>query len=73
MSVKPTVLKRPENDVTERNATDRNVATLETAPTRYVEGGGIRFAYRQLGRRPERRWFCCSISRATSTRGIPPS
>ena len=49
MSVKPTVLKRPENDVTERNPTDRNVATLETAPTRYVEGGGIRFAYRQLG------------------------
>ena len=34
----------------ERNTTDRNVATLETAPTRYVEGGGIRFAYRQLGR-----------------------
>ncbi len=24
-------------------------ATLETAPTRYVEGSGIRFAYRQLG------------------------
>jgi len=39
----------PENDVTECNTTDRNVATLETAPTRYVEGGGIRFAYRQLG------------------------
>jgi pimeloyl-ACP methyl ester carboxylesterase len=49
MSVKPTVLKRPENDVTDRNTTDRNLATLETAPTRYVEGGGIRFAYRQLG------------------------
>src|ERR1700730_15906556 len=49
MSVKPTVLKRPENDVTEGSTTDRNVATLETAPTRYVEGGGIRFAYRQLG------------------------
>lgn len=31
------------------NPTDRNVATLERAPTRYVEGGGIRFAYRQLG------------------------
>jgi pimeloyl-ACP methyl ester carboxylesterase len=25
------------------------VDTLETAPTRYVEGGGIRFAYRKLG------------------------
>lgn len=24
-------------------------ATLETAPTRYVEGSGVRFAYRQLG------------------------
>jgi pimeloyl-ACP methyl ester carboxylesterase len=28
---------------------NREVATLETAPTRYVEGKGIRFAYRQLG------------------------
>ena len=28
---------------------DRKVATLETAPTRYVEGSGIRFAYRRLG------------------------
>jgi pimeloyl-ACP methyl ester carboxylesterase len=27
----------------------REGATLETAPTRYVEGDGIRFAYRQLG------------------------
>lgn len=27
----------------------REVATLETAPTQYVEGGGIKFAYRQLG------------------------
>jgi hypothetical protein len=28
---------------------NRKVATLETAPTRYVEGSGLRFAYRQLG------------------------
>ena len=28
---------------------NREVGTLETAPTRYVEGGGIKFAYRQLG------------------------
>jgi pimeloyl-ACP methyl ester carboxylesterase len=34
------------NELTTAN---REVATLETAPTRYVEGGGIRFAYRQLG------------------------
>src|SRR4051812_307625 len=27
----------------------QDVTTLETAPTRYVEGGGIRFAYRRLG------------------------
>ena len=27
----------------------REIATLETAPTRYVEGHGIRFAYRRLG------------------------
>jgi pimeloyl-ACP methyl ester carboxylesterase len=28
---------------------NEDVATLETAPTRYVEGHGIRFAYRRLG------------------------
>src|SRR4051812_15097056 len=27
----------------------QDVTTLETAPTCYVEGGGIRFAYRRLG------------------------
>jgi pimeloyl-ACP methyl ester carboxylesterase len=39
MSENSTVLKRPKDDA----------AALETAPTRYVEGSGIRFAYRQLG------------------------
>jgi pimeloyl-ACP methyl ester carboxylesterase len=33
----------------ELNSANRQFAMLETAPTRYVEGGGIRFAYRQLG------------------------
>jgi pimeloyl-ACP methyl ester carboxylesterase len=33
----------------ELNSANRQVAMLETAPTRYAEGGGIRFAYRQLG------------------------
>jgi pimeloyl-ACP methyl ester carboxylesterase len=33
----------------ELTALIREGATLETAPTRYVEGGGIRFAYRRLG------------------------
>ena len=27
----------------------QDAATLETAPTRYIEGRGIRFAYRRLG------------------------
>lgn len=35
--------------MTELDTANRDVATLETAPTRYVEGGGIRFAYRRLG------------------------
>lgn len=35
--------------MTELSAKARKGATLETAPTLYVEGGGIRFAYRQLG------------------------
>jgi pimeloyl-ACP methyl ester carboxylesterase len=35
--------------MTEPNAATQERATLETAPTRYVEGRGIRFAYRQLG------------------------
>jgi pimeloyl-ACP methyl ester carboxylesterase len=33
----------------ELSTANRKDAMLETAPTRYVEGGGIRFAYRQLG------------------------
>jgi pimeloyl-ACP methyl ester carboxylesterase len=49
MSAKSNVLERPENGVTEPVTASRDVATLETAPTRYVEGGGIRFAYRRLG------------------------
>jgi pimeloyl-ACP methyl ester carboxylesterase len=49
MSVKSNVLERLENDVTEPDSGSQNVAMLETAPTRYVEGSGIRFAYRQLG------------------------
>ncbi len=35
--------------MTKINTANREGATLETAPTRYVEGNGIRFAYRQLG------------------------
>src|SRR5215831_16896526 len=35
--------------MTELHATSQDAATLETAPTRYIEGRGIRFAYRQLG------------------------
>jgi pimeloyl-ACP methyl ester carboxylesterase len=31
------------------NTASSHATKLETAPTRYVEGGGIRFAYRQLG------------------------
>jgi pimeloyl-ACP methyl ester carboxylesterase len=49
MSTQSNVLERPENDVTEPDTASEDVATLETAPTRYVEGSGIRFAYRQLG------------------------
>jgi pimeloyl-ACP methyl ester carboxylesterase len=49
MSAKPTVLNRPKDDMTKLNTANRNVVALETAPTRYVEGSGIRFAYRQLG------------------------
>jgi pimeloyl-ACP methyl ester carboxylesterase len=49
MSMKSNVLERLENDVTEPDTARQGAATLETAPTRYVEGSGIRFAYRQLG------------------------
>jgi pimeloyl-ACP methyl ester carboxylesterase len=49
MSMQSNVLERPENGVTEPDTASEDVATLETAPTRYVEGNGIRFAYRQLG------------------------
>jgi pimeloyl-ACP methyl ester carboxylesterase len=49
MSVNANVLERLEHDVTDPDTASHDVATLETAPTRYVEGSGIRFAYRQLG------------------------
>ena len=49
MSTQSNVLERPENEVIEPDTASGDVATLETAPTRYVEGNGIRFAYRQLG------------------------
>jgi pimeloyl-ACP methyl ester carboxylesterase len=35
--------------MTKLDTANRKGATLETAPTRYVEGSGIRFAYRLLG------------------------
>ena len=35
--------------MTDLDAATSERATLETAPTRYIEGGGIRFAYRLLG------------------------
>ena len=49
MSMQSNVLERPENEVTEPDTASEDVATLETAPTRYVEGSGIRFAYRRFG------------------------
>src|SRR5215470_17285190 len=39
----------PEDDMTQLDIAGQNAATLETAPTRYVGGHGIRFAYRRLG------------------------
>ena len=35
--------------MTEFDTASQDAATLETAPTRYIEGNGIRFAYRRLG------------------------
>jgi pimeloyl-ACP methyl ester carboxylesterase len=35
--------------MTEFDTASHDDATLETAPTRYIEGSGIRFAYRRLG------------------------
>ena len=35
--------------MTELDIASPDAATLETAPTRYIEGRGIRFAYRRLG------------------------
>src|SRR6185369_15649298 len=41
--------KHPEDDMTQLDIASQHAATLETAPTRYVGGHGIRFAYRRLG------------------------
>jgi pimeloyl-ACP methyl ester carboxylesterase len=35
--------------MTQRDITNQDALTLETAPTLYIEGRGIRFAYRRLG------------------------
>ncbi|UFW53266.1 MULTISPECIES: alpha/beta fold hydrolase [Bradyrhizobium] len=35
--------------MTKRDIASQDATTLETAPTRYIEGHGIRFAYRRLG------------------------
>jgi pimeloyl-ACP methyl ester carboxylesterase len=35
--------------MTQLDIASQDAATLETAPTRYIEGNGIRFAYRRLG------------------------
>ncbi|MBR0738885.1 alpha/beta hydrolase [Bradyrhizobium liaoningense] len=35
--------------MTHRDIASQHAATLETAPTHYIEGNGIRFAYRRLG------------------------
>jgi pimeloyl-ACP methyl ester carboxylesterase len=41
--------RHPEDDMTQSDIASEDIATLETAPTRFVEGHGIRFAYRDLG------------------------
>jgi pimeloyl-ACP methyl ester carboxylesterase len=41
--------ERLEDDMKQLSTANCEVTTLETAPTRYVEGSGIRFAYRQIG------------------------
>jgi hypothetical protein len=41
--------KHPEDNMTQLAIANEDVAMLETAPTYYVEGHGIRFAYRRLG------------------------
>ncbi|MGY4340351.1 pimeloyl-ACP methyl ester carboxylesterase [Bradyrhizobium sp. LM2.9] len=35
--------------MTQLDIASQDAATLEAAPTRYIEGHGIRFAYRRLG------------------------
>jgi pimeloyl-ACP methyl ester carboxylesterase len=47
--MKTTVHERVGDDVIKCGAAKPHAAALETAPTDYVEGNGIRFAYRQLG------------------------
>ena len=39
----------PEDEITELDIAIKDAATLETAPTRFIEGRAIRFAYRRLG------------------------
>src|SRR5690348_8317023 len=43
------LIKPKEHAMTNSITPNGNAVTLETAPTSYVEGHGIRFAYRRLG------------------------
>jgi pimeloyl-ACP methyl ester carboxylesterase len=41
--------QHPEDDMTQLDIASQDAATLEMAPTRFIEGNGIRYAYRRLG------------------------
>ena len=39
------------------------IETHETAPTRFIEANGIRYAYRRFGRSPASRWCSTTLPR----------
>ena len=58
--------------MTQLDIAGQDAATLETAPTRYIEGRGIRFAYRRLG--PSTGTPLVLLQHFSGNiRGIPPS
>jgi hypothetical protein len=64
--------------MTQLDAAGQDVTTLEAAPTRYVEGHGIRFAYRRLGPAtpPMRRLYPATSAASTAANrrsNVPPA
>jgi hypothetical protein len=57
MTARTALPRARTRDMIELDTARRDVVRLEAAPTRYVEGSRVRFAYRRPSPSTERGWF----------------